>query len=110
MVRPPWFKTLPAKAMVTLALHAEKEKNQVKLLLTTCMLQFNILQASFILLDLCVTVGAPLCYLVCELLGLSILVHPNIKPSSLHPLTNVFTAGRLMSLQTHTHSAESALF
>ena len=27
VVRPPWFETLPAKAMVTLAFHAERGKN-----------------------------------------------------------------------------------
>lgn len=67
-------------------------------------LVINILQTAFVLLDLCVTVWAPLCYLIGELLGLSILVHANVKPSSLHPLTNVFTAGRLVSLQMDTHT------
>lgn len=65
---------------------------------------FDLLQASFVLLDLCVTIGAPLCYLIGKLLRLSIFIHANIKPSSLHPLTNVLTAGWLMSLQTCTHT------
>ena len=57
------------------------------------------LQTAFILLNLSIAVGASLCYLAGELLRLGIFIHANVEASSLRPLTDVLTTGRLMSLQ-----------
>lgn len=68
MVRPPWLQALPTESMATFTLHADKERKKGTNFTDKGATQYHFvsLEAAFILLNLCVTVGAPLSYLGCK--------------------------------------------